>query len=143
MAISMSFTNITTARLSEDPKVFPIKGTEDSLVVLKFAMNPIGQKAKDTYQTKWYTVKFSTKTMFGRTARDLKKGAVISVRGAEGMKTYQRKNGETGIEFEIPYPDDLTVLDKGPNAGAAQEQDEAPAEDAAPVVLETKDDPFA
>lgn len=121
---------IRRGRLIKDPVTRKVGDKE--LTTLTVALNPIGQKAKERYSTMFVDVTYSGR--LGEVAAGLQKGDVFSASGCLMIREYTSQKGK-GLAYEIPFPNDLIILQKQ----ETDEEEEGPA--APPPAADT--DPWA
>lgn len=118
---------VTEAKLIKDAVSKEINGK--TLVEVTVAQNPWG-KDKDSGR---YIAMFVTATFSGgpaQTAATLKKGDTVGFHGSLLCRTYKKKDGEPGVEFEVKYPNGLVKFNRSAGGGDASfdpETDAAPA----------------
>lgn len=126
-----TYTVIERARVVREPNVRQVG--DKTLVTISVACNPYGEKAKARFETKFVDITYAGRA--GERAVNLKVGDQIGARGVEGLRTYSKKDGGIGIQFEMPYPDSLIIFP----AAAAKTEETSP--EAKPAAGKVKD-PF-
>lgn len=111
-----SIHTIRRARVVREPNVRQVG--DKTLVTIAVAENPIGEKAKNRYETMFIEGTFSGRE--GERAAGLAKGAIVGFYGSMGLRTYDKKDGSKGLSFEVPYATGLIIYDSAaPNSAEA------------------------
>lgn len=114
---------IRDAAVVSEPNVREVGGKE--IVTLRVAVNPIGEKAKERYETMFVDVTYGGG--LAERAKTVTKGARISASGSLGIRRWQDKEGNDRLSYEIPFAYDLVYWAPKEEAAPAAEPPKAKA----------------